>query len=655
MSNDDFTYGQPLQGRNIRLIKIRLGTEKSSKIWIVQEALSYVRGQKTTIQQIKCNGRSFCIGANLLDALVERARRRSAGFLWADAICINQNDNQEKTRQVRMMHEIYSKAQNVIIWLGKEQVRDQEGWNLVKSLYKRYDGDNYNMYATTYDFGDFDLESKGFPCPSRSPEWAAVFDILSYPWFSRIWVVQELLLAKRSTMWRGGLSLHTGKILWMALQIGRNKDLYESFNNFMDSPQVSALMARAIASGYFEYKKYGPISIYDTLSRYNGMEATDPRDRYFALSGISIGLDPRFVDYEKSFIDIACLVGKMTLLGLPKYSIGTGGNEELVLLGSCEKHWFLIEWLAFHANPQNHKLGLPSWIPDLISPHSPGLIMSGFYNTKYLQGFRKIPFPEIRLMSSTGAYWSGHSSPPQRLPLPDNIEIMGAVFDHVQALGRERPALPRADPGIALRVAQGNDTIDPFRASEAMSRYETEMIDWLSSIRTLADPSVRAPRSIMSGSPESFDAFWRALVYDREPHFNYKSPNQKPADRIGISFGYWYLRKKLMMKRLWQKNFLQHLIYDAVLKALGEPFATAEGRVADARRFFVTGNGRFGWAPHRTKVDDKVCVFRGMRTPVIMRPQGIRWEFIGVCYVQGLMDGEIWDLEGLKWDFMSFL
>jgi hypothetical protein len=37
------------------------------------------------------------------------------------------------------------------------------------------------------------------------------------------------------------------------------------------------------------------------------------------------------------------------------------------------------------------------------------------------------------------------------------------------------------------------------------------------------------------------------------------------------------------------------------------------------------------------------------------RPQGNRWEFIGACYVHGLMDGEVWDLDGLEWDFMSFV
>jgi hypothetical protein len=211
----------------------------------------------------------------------------------------------------------------------KEQAGDERGFELAKSLYQKCDGASYDMYATTYDFEGFDCGSKGVPRPLGNPDWAALFAILSHPWFSRIWVVQELLVAQRSIMWRGALDLNTDIILWVVMQIARHRDLYESFDIFMGNPPSSALMARNIATGYLEYKRAGPLSIYDTLSRYNGMEATDPWDRYFALAGIS-RLDTGFVNYEKSYRDVACLVGKMALLGFPGYLVGPGGVEVLV-------------------------------------------------------------------------------------------------------------------------------------------------------------------------------------------------------------------------------------------------------------------------------------------------------------------------------------
>ena len=231
---------------------------------------------------------------------------------------------------------------------------------------------------------------------------------------------------------------------------------------------------------------------------------------------------------------------------------------------------------------------------------------------------------------------------------------MGAVFDRVGTLASKRPAFPRPNLG-EQRLIQDYGSIDILEAAESVSRYETEMVYWLSEIRTLADPTLRAPDSIMSGSRASFDAFWRTLVYNREPQFNYQSPNQKPADWLGISFGYWYMWKRLMMERLWQQNTLQEAIFSQILRTLAEPFDKAEGRVRGGRRFFASENGRFGWVPLRTEVGDRVCVFRGMRIPAIMRPRGDRWEFIGACYVHGSMDGEIWDLDGLQWRFMSFV
>lgn len=41
-------------------------------------------------------------------------------MLWADAICINQDDVQEKGHQVNMMGKIYTKAIGVIVWLGQD-------------------------------------------------------------------------------------------------------------------------------------------------------------------------------------------------------------------------------------------------------------------------------------------------------------------------------------------------------------------------------------------------------------------------------------------------------------------------------------------------------------------------------------------------------
>jgi len=190
-------------------------------------------------------------------------------------------------------------------------------------------------------------------------------------------------------------------------------------------------------------------------------------------------------------------------------------------------------------------------------------------------------------------------------------------------------------------------------AFEEVSRYETEMVYWLSEIRRLADPTLSANDSMMDGF--LFDSFWRTLVYNREPCFNYSSPNQQPSNGLAISFGYWYLLKKLQMTRRWHDDILKYAFHSTILGKLAAPFEEAEGRVRDARNFFVSQQGRIGWVPFRTQAGDRVCVLYGMRIPVTLRSQGNRWEFIGACYVHDLMDGEVWDLDGLQWEFLSFV
>lgn len=109
------------------------------------------------------------------------------------------------------------------------------------------------------------------------------------------------------------------------------------------------------------------------------------------------------------------------------------------------------------------------------------------------------------------------------------------------------------------------------------------------------------------------------------------------------------------MAKPWRSDVLAWTSGDGILKKLAEPFEEAEGRVQYARNFFVSRYGRIGWVPFRTRVGDRICVFRGVRMPFVLRPQRDRWEIIGACYVHGLMDGEVWDLTGIEWEFMRFV
>jgi len=83
-------------------------------------ALSYVWGDESSKVPITCDGKSISVTSNLRDALQKFCGLQKKTRLWADALCINQQDNLEKNKQVAMMATIYSNASKVFVWLGPD-------------------------------------------------------------------------------------------------------------------------------------------------------------------------------------------------------------------------------------------------------------------------------------------------------------------------------------------------------------------------------------------------------------------------------------------------------------------------------------------------------------------------------------------------------
>ncbi|KAF2675717.1 HET-domain-containing protein, partial [Lentithecium fluviatile CBS 122367] len=82
------------------------------------EAISYTWGKDQRFEQIICNGSWTSVTRSLAQALqmfrlIDRAR-----ILWADALCINQEDEEEKSWQVGLMRHIYTHAFHVLVWIG---------------------------------------------------------------------------------------------------------------------------------------------------------------------------------------------------------------------------------------------------------------------------------------------------------------------------------------------------------------------------------------------------------------------------------------------------------------------------------------------------------------------------------------------------------
>jgi len=85
----------------------------------IYEALSYEWGKPPDHDApIYVNSSPHLVRKNLHHALSHLSNKTKTRWLWIDAICINQADLPERNSQVQLMSQIYSKARDVLVWLG---------------------------------------------------------------------------------------------------------------------------------------------------------------------------------------------------------------------------------------------------------------------------------------------------------------------------------------------------------------------------------------------------------------------------------------------------------------------------------------------------------------------------------------------------------
>lgn len=137
---------------------------------------------------------------------------------WIDQICINQNDDDEKGTQVRMMGDIYRRASQVLTYLGPEIPGDDDAINLALSLYQQYKKIT-KIYGRTKDeilsaltdIRESNRRQEGLPREMRYPREMADSPayqhldrrIISTDWLTRLWLVQENVLNHRGGFLRG--------------------------------------------------------------------------------------------------------------------------------------------------------------------------------------------------------------------------------------------------------------------------------------------------------------------------------------------------------------------------------------------------------------------------------------------------------------------
>ncbi|KAI8715883.1 HET domain-containing protein [Fusarium sp. LHS14.1] len=326
------------------------------------DAISYVWGSTGDTRSIYCQGHPVNITVNLFQALRQMRHPRESRRIWADALCINQLDLLEKSVQVNMMGDIYAHARQVVVCLGDDG-QNGEAADIAFSAIR-----DFNRVAAKYLSEDTLRSGKWWkPDDGYGPVTAArlqnVAPIFSHPWFERVWVLQEVGLAKKAVLAYGfstidfaeamdfvqarartasslpGPSFRPGLIssLFTYILSSYVKDVENSW--FRSSRVLKVLAQQSLKTGRIDFE--------DVLfGARQTQKGTDDRDFVYAFLG-----HPFARSEDGELLVRADYTGSMSELRLSLFS--RLSTRSLRFLG-----------LLWHCTPEELTSG-PSWCPQL--------------------------------------------------------------------------------------------------------------------------------------------------------------------------------------------------------------------------------------------------------------------------------------------------
>ncbi|RFU24589.1 hypothetical protein B7463_g11748, partial [Scytalidium lignicola] len=379
-SNSGFTY-KLLQGDEIRLIRIiEDGPGKpirctinhvslGAKPWFV--AVSYVWGDPTANLPIYIDGTPVGVTKNLescMRHIQQLFRNETSVFgglegteFWIDAVCINQGDNIEKSAQVPRMGAIYSSAKLVLGWLGENPPSEDSAIEYAFRTAKQICRAIMAGIASQQDFinGSEETplshrphfqtlrESNGIDANLQT---MALVHLFERQWFSRVWIIQEAVLADDRLVLMAGAYWVPCNFLEYFL------DLWGSSARLTDSSDFYANMKRSssqLMSVRTQFQELDSVTDVTRLANYLqrllmkafGYKSTLPQDLIYGRLGLCpsgllpTSLSPNYdIPYPEVFHKFAMLFLKET------------GTLEILMTGKHE----LVD--------------VPSWVPDFRYP-----------------------------------------------------------------------------------------------------------------------------------------------------------------------------------------------------------------------------------------------------------------------------------------------
>jgi hypothetical protein len=544
---------------------------------------------------IKISNRFFHVAPNLYFALRRLRASDQPRTLWIDALCVNQEDNNEKGQQVQIMSKIYAKAERVVIWLGEGEASDSHAFAMMERFYQAFpftDAHNESKFPRLKRHhmvsGEFGMETlaavlrrfKNADLVHDKLGWKALGILLLRRWFTRVWVLQEVVMGREAVVLCGSHTipwLRFAYVVCTIVDLGIGQEVHNAGRGGRGAMSVFLInkiinLQEVLRSG----QKYG---LLDAIGLTRTLESTDPRDKIYGVLAFVREEDWLVPDYQISANELLRRVNVFLMAHINKATVGM---LSLFDARSVQNHCKLTPWG-------------PNWFDVELDREA------------FLSFGTEIEY-------GTSCQPSGRVSADGRL-----LTLRGVVFDEVTNYSNtyERFSVSRID----------NDYYPKENAVRA--------IKYLESCRKVVDEASSSLRPEQS----TLDAYWRTLVCN----LGHGPIARKPHGRTVHEFQAFQRLANAFVEAPEGSDMPQEVLDDSLRGANFE--AMSLGRCAAGRRFCSTKNGHLGMIPVMARNGDLVCLFIGGLTPFVIRPKtdGI-YQLIGECYIHCMMNGEILEL-----------
>ncbi|KAF4624391.1 hypothetical protein G7Y89_g13780 [Cudoniella acicularis] len=563
-------------------------------------ALSYMWGEDGPLEEKKkicLDGKMKFVTGNLFSALQRLRDPRMPLLLWVDALCIDQSNICEKNKQIPLMSTIYQKAGHVFVWLGKEE---PYFWKIMLSL-ALYDYEmDLRRYAADPKLQERIRDARDL-VRSTAQSAGPLDELWLRPYWSRVWIVQEIILAQNVTVCCGPYIASWEAYKSVSTYYGVNSspvDIFYAGQNVPPPARLAEIQARRVAAVHDD----SGISLLDTLMLGRTRFATNPLDYIYAFLPIwDLEASKLVPDYNKSLMSASIDAFRCVV------------NEEgnLDILSACRQYRSRAEFENAMTEPwptcgwRNRAFGR-------FSGDGLHLILNGFtFETiNYVSDQEWPDSMEQHCVSYLNQFQEGHPYDTERalhVALAETTFLSQCTF-----------------PSGTLLMPYNEDWL--IRHAELFLGFSFDGTDRI-------EKPIREDRGSLSDKKELMEAF---VSFQRDDRGEIREIIQQcdSTDTIGDEF-LTITGERVAFSALTDDKLVE-ISRDSV-NQLNASISTS----THPSRFFVTKQGCIGRGPLPIQKGDQVCILFGAKLPFILREISPDvYVILGEAYVHGIMKGE---------------